>query len=238
MLDLNLKRVELDSLSRESDAYKQSYDVVLKKFNETALQGDMNRTNVFLIDPAVAPQNKYSPKIFLNLLLSIFVGLFLGIGLAFLLDFLDDSVKGADELEHDSGLRCLALSLPRQPCPGRREVAMTLRSIQTGELQETVIGTILQRASKLSAADLDRIVELQRADGLLFGEAAIQLGLLTEDDVQWALASQYSYPYMQEGQSVISNEVLAIHEPFGTRVEAFRSIRSGLVLSGVADSSK
>lgn len=109
VLDLNLKRVELDSLSRESDAYKQSYDVVLKKFNETALQGDMNRTNVFLIDPAVAPQNKYSPKIFLNLLLSIFVGLFLGIGLAFLLDFLDDSVKGADELEHDSGLPLLGV---------------------------------------------------------------------------------------------------------------------------------
>jgi len=110
---------------------------------------------------------------------------------------------------------------------------MTFRSVQTGELQETVIGTILQRASKLSAADLDRIVELQRADGLLFGEAAIQLGLLTEDDVQWALASQYSYPYMQEGQSAISHEVLAIHEPFGSQVEAFRSVRSGLVLSGV-----
>lgn len=120
VLDLNLKRVEMDSLSRESDSYKQSYDVVLKKFNETALQSDMNRTNVFVIDPAVPPMAKHSPKIVLNLLLSIFVGLFLGVGIAFLLDFLDDTVKSGDLVEAELGIPLLGV-IPVEALPVPQE---------------------------------------------------------------------------------------------------------------------
>lgn len=111
-------------------------------------------------------------------------------------------------------------------------MTLTTTEIRTDLLQETSIGTLLQRAGKLSESDFDRILELQGRANLLFGEAAVQLGLLTEEDVQWALASQYSYPYVRQGQTGIAHEVLAIHEPFSLQVEALRSIRSGLVLSG------
>ncbi len=95
----NVSRYEMDSLSRQSESYKQAYDAVLKKYNETAIQGDINRTNVFVVDAAVPSQVKYSPKIVLNLILSVFVGLFLGIGLAFFFDYLDDSIKDPDSIE-------------------------------------------------------------------------------------------------------------------------------------------
>lgn len=101
---VNVSRYELDSLSRESESYKQVYDAVLKKYNETSIQGDVNRTNVFLIDAAVPATEKHSPNIQLNLALSVIVGLFLGIGLAFLFDHLDATLKSAAAIERQFGI--------------------------------------------------------------------------------------------------------------------------------------
>jgi len=103
----SVSHYEMDSLSRESESSKQAYDVVLKKYNETAIQGDINRTNVFVVDAAVPAVSKHSPNIKLNLALSIFVGLFLGIGLAFFFDYLDDTIKGAEAIKRLYGLPVL-----------------------------------------------------------------------------------------------------------------------------------
>lgn len=107
VLNLNISRYEIDSLNRESEAFKQTYDTVLKKFNETALQSDINRTNVFLIDNAVPPTEKHSPKLFLNMTLAVLVGLFLGIGLAFFFDYMDDTIKSGEVIERDFGVPVL-----------------------------------------------------------------------------------------------------------------------------------
>lgn len=106
-LNLNISRFQMDSLSRETETSNQAYDAVLKKFNESSLQSDMSRTNVFLIDAAVPPSDKSSPQILLNMLLAVFVGLFLGVGLAFFFDYLDDTVKSAEMLERNFGLPVL-----------------------------------------------------------------------------------------------------------------------------------
>jgi uncharacterized protein involved in exopolysaccharide biosynthesis len=98
-LNLNISRYEMDSLNREAESYKQAYDAVLKKFNETALQGDINRTNVFLVDAAAAPAERHSPNILLNMILSVVAGLFLAIGLAFFFEYLDDTIKSGDVIE-------------------------------------------------------------------------------------------------------------------------------------------
>lgn len=103
----NVSRYEMDSLSRESETYKQVYESVLKKYNETSIQGDINRTNVFVVDAAVPASRKHSPKVVLNLALSVFVGLFLGVGLAFFFDYLDDTIKGAEAIERQFGVPVL-----------------------------------------------------------------------------------------------------------------------------------
>lgn len=94
------------------------------------------------------------------------------------------------------------------------------------------IGSILVETGKITPSDIERIVALQKQEGILFGEAAIKLGILTEEDVAWALASQFSYPYVKAGENTIAREVVAAHEPFSPAVESFRSIRTGLILSG------
>jgi len=110
----NLSRFEMDSLTRESEASKQAYDQVLKKFSESSMQSDINRTNVFLVDPAVPAVSKHSPNIMRNLKLSVIVGLLLGLVLAFFFNYLDDTINNPEILEHQFGLAVLGIITTRE----------------------------------------------------------------------------------------------------------------------------
>jgi chain length determinant protein tyrosine kinase EpsG len=108
-----------------------------------------------------------------------------------------------------------------------------MKSIENAAgIQGASIGDILLSAGKLTDLDLKRIMDLQSKEQILFGEAAVSLGILNEEDVRWALASQFSYPCLKSDDTSLSRELLVVHEPFSQQVEAFRTIRSGLILSG------
>jgi len=80
------------------------------------------------------------------------------------------------------------------------------------------------------------IVAVQADGSLLFGEAAVALGLLAQEDIDLALACQYSYPCMENTQATLSSELLVINDPFSPQVEVFRSIRSRLLQSDAGKS--
>jgi protein-tyrosine kinase len=94
------------------------------------------------------------------------------------------------------------------------------------------IGAILMDTGLLSSDNVERILVFQKAQGLRFGEAAIQLGLLKEADVQFALARQFSYPYLRAnaGRKPVSDELVAAYQPFSPQVEQLRALRSQLML--------
>ena len=66
---------------------------------------------------------------------------------------------------------------------------------------ERTIGAILVESGRLSAKDVERVLQYQRDTELRFGEAGVQLGLLTEADVLYALSLQFDYPFLQPGTS-------------------------------------
>ena len=92
------------------------------------------------------------------------------------------------------------------------------------------IGAILVDSGKLTIEAAERILRLQKEQGLLFGDAALQLGLLTNEDIQFALARQYDYPYLLKGDGEVSSELVAAFQPFSPQVEALRALRSQLML--------
>ena len=95
------------------------------------------------------------------------------------------------------------------------------------------IGSILIESGRLSFKDAERVLHLQRehaATGLRFGEAAIRLGLASPDDIKYALARQYGYPYLVKGDGKVSEELVAAYQPFGPQVESLRALRSQLML--------
>ncbi len=92
------------------------------------------------------------------------------------------------------------------------------------------IGALLIDSGRLTPDAAERILKLQKEQGLRFGDAAIQLGLLSDADIQQALSRQYDYPYLMPGDDRISEEVVAAFKPFSPVVEQLRALRSQLML--------
>jgi len=92
------------------------------------------------------------------------------------------------------------------------------------------IGRLLLQLGKISFDDTDKILRAQQEHGLLFGDAALKLGLISEADISQALALQFNYPYLQPGQGNYSDELVAAYQPFSKQVEALRALRSQLMV--------
>lgn len=100
---------------------------------------------------------------------------------------------------------------------------------------EKSIGEIIQEANNLSPDQIEQILAYQRENGVRFGEAAVALGLANSDDVLWALAQQFHYPYANEGKSSLNAELVVASRPFTEQAEAFRAIRSHLIMKIYSD---
>jgi len=92
------------------------------------------------------------------------------------------------------------------------------------------IGVILVNAGRLSEENVTRILEAQVQQQNHFGEAAINLGLLTDDDVRFALSRQFSNLYLPAGDNSLSHHLIAAYKPFSPVVEHLRGLRSQLML--------
>jgi chain length determinant protein tyrosine kinase EpsG len=92
------------------------------------------------------------------------------------------------------------------------------------------LGALLVDMGKLKPDEAEQVLRAQKDMGLRFGDAAVKLGFVTDQDVQQALARQYEYPYVLPGESSISEEVIAAYQPFSFQVEQLRALRSQLLL--------
>ncbi len=77
-----------------------------------------------------------------------------------------------------------------------------------------------------TAAEVEQVLSYQREKGVRFGEAAIALGLASEDEVLSALAEQFHYPLATAEKRSNNPELVSLNQPFSVQAEAFRAIRS------------
>ena len=96
--------------------------------------------------------------------------------------------------------------------------------------QDGRLGSILVEEGKLGAMDIERVLELQRVEGFRFGETALRVGLITEDDLRCAVAKQYGLPHLLPGKENISSELVVAYEPFHPRSEELRALRTQLLI--------
>ncbi|MBI3447957.1 MAG: polysaccharide biosynthesis tyrosine autokinase [Acidobacteria bacterium] len=96
-------------LETEAAESKRIYDLMTGRIKEVDLNAALIRNNVSVLDHAIVPRHPERPKKLLNLLLSIFLGLGVGVGLVFFLEYVDATVRSADMVERELGLRMLAI---------------------------------------------------------------------------------------------------------------------------------
>src|SRR5258706_7540497 len=91
---------------------------------------------------------------------------------------------------------------------------------------ERNIGGILAEGGKLGDSDIKRVLDLQQKQGLRFGEAALHLGLISEDELRNAVARQYELPQLLSANDSASRELVAVYAPFDPRAEEIRALRT------------
>jgi receptor protein-tyrosine kinase len=104
-------------------------------------------------------------------------------------------------------------------------VPVTAKSASDGQ-----IGALLVDAGKMIPQDAERVLRYAKEKRLRFGDAALELGLVTRDEIERVVALQFGYPYVMPGESSILPEVVAAYRPFSAQVEAFRALRSQLLI--------
>src|SRR5207249_8499529 len=100
----------------------------------------------------------------------------------------------------------------------------------TSHLTGRHIGAILMDEGKLTPSDAEQVLKRQRELGWRFGEAAIELNLITDTDLREALAKQYEFPYLVAGPDGVSKELVAAWDPFHPVVEELRTVRTQLLI--------
>lgn len=128
-------------------------------------------------------------------------------------------------------MKPLSASFPtikRNHTSNNRDPFLPGRAQATGS--SSSIGAILVGTGRLSEENVDRILSLQVEQGKPFGDIAIGLGLLTEDDVRFALSRQFNNVYLPAGDTSLNNHLVAAYKPFSPIVEKLRGLRSQLML--------
>ena len=111
---------------------------------------------------------------------------------------------------------------------------MNAIALENRALRRRPIGAYLRDAGKLSDEQIARVAARQKEQGLRFGEAAVALKLLVEDDVRAALAAQFDYPF---GVGGVDRELVVAADPFGQQAEMFRELRSRLLLEALPETA-
>ncbi|MEO6563673.1 MAG: chain length determinant protein tyrosine kinase EpsG [Nitrosospira sp.] len=119
-------------------------------------------------------------------------------------------------------------TLKRNPTtsPGEPPLYGKAQAIGSG----SSIGAILVDTGRLSAENAERILRLQIEGGKRFGDTAIELGLLTADDICFALSRQFGNLYLPASDTSLSHQLVAAYKPLSPVVEKLRALRSQLML--------
>ncbi len=120
------KLTELESLRKQADSATGLYAVLLQKLNETNIAASMQNNNVRLLDRAVVPTSPVWPRTRQVALVSLLAGLLLGAAWVLLRDALDDTIKGAEDVERHLRLELLA-TIPRY---GRDDAGIATEAYQ------------------------------------------------------------------------------------------------------------
>jgi len=79
--------------------------------------------------------------------------------------------------------------------------------------ERRTIGEILLDSDRIDDADVERALEHQQENGGYFGEALVALGIISQDELEWGLASQYDLPYVFPEADSIDPEATALVSP-------------------------
>lgn len=120
VLELNLSRDQQAVQQRDVENAQRALDAASQRLTQTTLEGNVNQTDVAVLNPAIAPQNHSSPKIMLNMLLSIFLGTMLGLGFGLVAEMMDRRIRSREDISELLQIPVFALIESNQASGGKK----------------------------------------------------------------------------------------------------------------------
>ena len=101
-----------------------------------------------------------------------------------------------------------------------------------GLVKEGSIGAILFQSNIITEQELRAALELQKSSGGRVGEALVRLGVVTQEDIDWALANQLDIPYVRlKPENLDADAVGRVPAQLARRLHLFPLFLSGDELS-------
>lgn len=118
----------------------------------------------------------------------------------------------------------------RHTPPKREQKGNQTESRERDRDGDRSIGDILVEAGRIDAGVMERILRAQSKRGVSFGRAGLSLGLLTQDDIDFATARQTDSSFLPGGDDRVSPDVVAAFQVPSPVVEQLRVLRNQLMM--------
>jgi type II secretory ATPase GspE/PulE/Tfp pilus assembly ATPase PilB-like protein len=78
------------------------------------------------------------------------------------------------------------------------------------DIKKGTLGDILSASQIITPDDISAALDEQKRSGTRFGEALVSLGIVTQEDIDWALSNQLDIPYIRLKQEMIDPAAIAL----------------------------
>lgn len=78
------------------------------------------------------------------------------------------------------------------------------------DIKKGTLGEILSASQIITPDDISKALEEQKRAGCRFGEALVNLGIVAQEDIDWALSNQLDLPYIRLKQDMIDPAAIAL----------------------------
>jgi len=108
-MDTNKKQLKYTILKRNVEMNQKMYDTLLSRLKEANIAGNIDVSNIRIVEKALLPGFPVSPNKKRNLLLGIVFGLMVGVGIGFLREYIDRTLRTEEDVQKYLGLPVLSV---------------------------------------------------------------------------------------------------------------------------------
>ena len=108
VFEVKEERDKLDLLVQDVDNARQTYDIALKEYYQSTMEGQFNQSNVAILSRAMAPTRSISPSKMSQIIGSAIVGLLLGIMFALAAELLNRKIRNESDIKDGLDITVIA----------------------------------------------------------------------------------------------------------------------------------
>lgn len=213
--ELSKKQVKYNSLKRDADTQRELLKNISNQIEETSLAVESNSSNLSIVDYATTPPSPKYPRKKFVIILATLIGLVAGFSLALLINIFDNKIHTPEELENILQIPNLGV-VPKFEIEANRRVANKLLPDVNIESEQNLNAKESKQKTK---PEIDE-----------------KLNDIIKKDITKNSNGGSIIP--NNGNSNLEIEIEFVKQPSSLASEAYRTIRTGILLSQAGEPPK